>query len=213
MTRAGRRGQSLDLNKISCWSWSMKPFIHQDPTHFQSTRTHTSGVSHYNFDRVSNFHASRQIFACNDGNPIAALKEHWKWAKSAEANGIIRGVEHFIKNKQTKREKPCRKVGGKQQWVWRSLPACSRSVMMIPRYNRTNDNGIFVTSSALIDYDLFPGPLYSFTLAGDESLMSFADHCLCSPWWLQTSCRGWGEHISSRTICLSAAISLPITDQ
>ena len=106
MTRAGRRGQSLDLNKISCWSWSMKPFIHQDPTHFQSTRTHTSGVSHYNFDRASNFHASRQIFACNDGNPIAALKEHWKWAKSAEANGIIRGVEHFIKtNKQKERNR------------------------------------------------------------------------------------------------------------
>ena len=33
---------------------------------------------------------------------------------------------------------------------------------MIPRYNRTNDsNGIFVTSSALIDYDLYP----RFTLA------------------------------------------------
>ena len=47
--------------------------------------------------------------------------------------------------------------------------------------SHTNDNGIFVTSSALIDYDLFPRPLYSFTLAGDESLMSFADHCLCSP--------------------------------
>ena len=67
----------------------------------------------------------------------------------------------FHKNKQTKREKPCRKVGGKQQWIWRSLPACSRSGM-IPRYNRTNDsNGIFVTSSALIDYDLYP----RFTLA------------------------------------------------
>ena len=38
----GGGGQSLDLNKISCWSWSMKycSFVDQDPKHFQSTRTH-----------------------------------------------------------------------------------------------------------------------------------------------------------------------------
>ena len=146
MTR-GRRGQSLDLNKISCWSWSMKycSFVDLDPKHFQSTRTHTSGGSRYSFDRVSSFYASIARYLLIMMGTLSRHSKSFEMSKICWGKWDNKRCWAWHKNKQTKREKPCRKVGGKQQWVWRSLPAYSRSAIL--RYNRTNDtNGIFVTS-------------------------------------------------------------------
>ena len=177
-------------------------FVDQDPKHFQSTRTHTSGASislqlWQSFKFLCEY---SQIFARNDGNPIAALKELWKWAKSAEANGIIRGVEHFIKtNKQKERNRVGRLEENNNGFEDHYQPAAD-----LGWYRDT------IAQMIVMGYLLHPQLNWLWPLpqvhAGSVYESIWAPWVLLTtasaPPMLQTSCRGGALHISSRTISL-----------